>query len=262
MGTGRLPRPRRGRNAALNGLGIVAALAAESRSLGAASPDRRKATLLEDGTLLIVSGVGPAAARAGARRLVAEGVGALLSWGMAGALDPHIAAGALIMPAEVISPEGQVFRSAPEWRARVSAAMPSRHPVSCGGLLTCSEPLRSPAAKSEAFRRTGAIAVDMESSAVAEVAAGVRLPFLAVRAIVDTAADEVPRSAVMALAPEAGGLRVGRLLAALARAPGELPALLRLGARYRKALRALALVARTGGLAPSTWRAAPGSVVP
>ncbi len=246
----------------MNGLGIVAALAAESRSLGAASGDAGAATLLEDGTLLIVSGVGPAAARAGARRLVAERVAALLSWGMAGALDPGLAAGALVLPAEVISPEGLVFKTAPEWRARVSSAMASRHTVCSGRLLTCAEPLGSPAAKSHAFRRAGAVAVDMESSAVAEIAAGARLPFLALRAIVDTAADEVPRSALSALTPEAGALRIGRLLAALARAPQELPALLRLGGRYRSARRALATVARSGALAPRLWSAAPGSVLP
>jgi adenosylhomocysteine nucleosidase len=96
---------------------------------------------------------------------------------------------------------------------------------------------------------------------VAEVAAAARLPFLAVRAIVDTAADEVPRAALAALSVGTGGLRVGRLLGALALAPGELPALLRLGGRYRSARRALFAVARSGALAPTGLRPAAGSAM-
>jgi hypothetical protein len=45
-------------------------------------------------------------------------------------------------------------------------------------------------------------------------------------------------------------LRIGRLLAALAHAPGELPALIRLAGRYHSARRALSAVARSGALAP------------
>jgi len=234
----------------LNGLGIVAALAAESRPLGAAPGVRERPATLADGTLLVLAGMGPAAANEGARRLAAAGVEALLSWGMAGGLDPALTAGTVVLPGEVMSPEGRVFATARDWRERVSCAIAAHHPVCSGRLLTCREVLGSPVAKSLAFRRTAAVAVDMESSAVAEVAAAARLPFLAVRAIVDTAADEVPRAALRALSIETGALHIGRLLAALAHAPGELPDLIRLGRRYRRARRALTAVARSGALAP------------
>jgi adenosylhomocysteine nucleosidase len=89
----------------------------------------------------------------------------------------------------------------------------------------------------------------MESLAIAEIAAANRLPFLAVRAVVDTAADGLP-PALSAAAEEGGARGIGALLGALARAPGELPDFMRLIARYRAARRALALVARCGMLAP------------
>jgi adenosylhomocysteine nucleosidase len=244
----------------LNGLGIVAAFAAEARTLGAASRELRRPAELADGTLLILSGVGPAAAGDAARRLAAAGVGALLSWGMAGGLDPALAAGTLVVPPEVISPDGIAFTTAPQWRERITSAIPPAQPVCSGRLLTCAEPLSSPEAKSLAFRRTAAVAVDMESSAIAEVAARARLPFLAVRAIVDTATDEVPRAALAALNPETGALRIGRLLAALARSPSEVPALLRLGGCYRSARCALTAVAGSGVLAPAPARAVPGAI--
>jgi adenosylhomocysteine nucleosidase len=234
----------------LNGVGILAALAAESRPLGAARRARNGPATLADGTLLILSGVGPAAASEGARRLAAAGVGALISWGMAGGLDPALAPGTVVLPGEVISPEGRSFTTAREWRERVSAAIASRQRVCSGRLLTCREALVSTTAKALAFRQTAAVAVDMESSGVAEVAADARLPFIAVRAIVDTASDPVPRVALTAVTADAGVLRLGRLLVALVRAPGELPALIRLAGRYRTARRALVGVASSGALAP------------
>jgi adenosylhomocysteine nucleosidase len=246
----------------LNGLGIVAALAVESRPLGPARRHGVQPATLADGTQLIVSGVGPAAAAIGARRLLAEGARALLSWGLAGALDPALVAGTLVLPREVISPEGRVFLSAPDWRDRVSEAIAGRRQVCHGRLLTCREPLGSAAAKSLAFHQTGAVAVDMESSAIAEVASSGRVPFLVVRAIVDTAHDAVPEMALSATRAGEDGLRLGRVLASLARSPGELPGLIRLARGYRSASRALSAVAESGALVREALRELAGSAVP
>jgi adenosylhomocysteine nucleosidase len=246
----------------LNGLGIVAALVAESRPLGPATRRGTEPTNLADGTLLIVSGVGLAAAACGARRLLAAGARALLSWGLAGGLDPALEAGALVLPLEVISPEGRVLRTSADWRERVDHAIAARQAASCGRLLTCREPLTSTTAKALAFQRTGAVAVDMESSAVAEVAAAERVPFLTVRAIVDTARDAVPEVALNAAAAGQEGPNIGRVLIGLAGAPGQLPGLIRLARRYRIASRALAAVAASGALASPVWSEAKGGAIP
>ncbi|TLZ59132.1 MAG: purine phosphorylase, partial [Gammaproteobacteria bacterium] len=173
-------------------LGIVAAFAAESRHLGPLMPGS------SDGTLLVVSGMGGAAAASGARQLVDAGARALLSWGVAGGLDPALPAGALFLPGEVISADGVVYQTAREWRETLAATVASCHPVTGGRLLTSRRPLGSAADKSIAFSETGAAAVDMESAAVAEVARAQGLPFLAVRAIVDTANDPLPMAAIAA----------------------------------------------------------------
>lgn len=245
----------------MNGLGIVAALLAESRSLGPAARPGGGPAILADGTLLIVSGVGLAAAAEGARRLAAAGARALISWGMAGGLDPRLAAGSLVLPCEVISPEGRVFHTAQEWRERVSVAIGSRR-VSGGRLLTCREPLASSQAKALAFRESGAVAVDMESAAVAEVASAGGLSFLAVRAIVDTAADALPRAAIAATTLDGSTVGIARLLGALARRPAELPALVRLAGRHRAASRTLSAVARSGALLPSIEREVASHALP
>lgn len=239
----------------MNELGIVAALAVELRPLGPRMARIQSLATLGDGSLIIASGMGRNAAAAGARRLVEAGAQALMSWGMAGGLDPTLAAGSIVLPSEVVSPEGEVFATASAWREQLRRAIGASQPVCGGRLLTSRAVISSPADKASAWRRTTAAAVDMESLAVAEIAADKRLPFLAVRAIVDTAADALPRAIIAAA--EAGRGEIGRLLGALARAPGELPDFIRLMRRYRAARRALALVARSGALAPPDVRAGP-----
>ena len=116
-----------------------------------------------------------------------------------------------------------------------------------GRLLTSAVAIGDVAGKSAAFRDTGAAAVDMESLAVAEVAVAHGMPFLSVRAIVDTAADELPR-AVLDASSE-GPLRLSRLLLGVFRSPPQILPLLRLARRYRAATRSLAAVARSSALA-------------
>jgi adenosylhomocysteine nucleosidase len=233
----------------------VTALAAESRSLGAAVPRGTSLAALPEGMLVAVSGMGWTAATQGAQGLIDAGATALASFGLAGGLDPALPAGALVLPREVISPEGTRWPVAWEWREQLACALTSVRTVSAGNLLSCREPLVSAIDKAAAFRATAAVAVDMESVAIAEVAARHRLPFIAVRAIVDTAADSLPPS-LTAAAAAAGAVRMGRLIGALLRAPRELAALIRLVPRYRAAQRTLVAVARCGALAPVGQRSA------
>jgi adenosylhomocysteine nucleosidase len=111
----------------------------------------------------------------------------------------------------------------------------------------------SSADKALAFSTTGALAVDMESATIAAIAARHELPFIAVRVIVDTADDALPHAVVSAT--RSGRLRLWWLIASLARAPGEIAALLRIARRYRMATRSLLAVARAGSLAESAFPA-------
>jgi uncharacterized membrane protein AbrB (regulator of aidB expression) len=97
------------------------------------------------------------------------------------------------------------------------------------------------------------MAVDMESLAVAQVAAAQKLPFIAVRVIVDTAHDSLPRAVIAA--SRSGHIHIGRLIGALALAPGELSAVIRLAQRYRAASRSLVAIAHAGSLAKFAYPA-------
>jgi len=220
----------------------VAALASEARALGPSLPrggtiPLSELALLGGGSLLAVSGIGRVAAERAARALVEAGVSALVTFGMAGGLDPALKPGSVVLPRALISPEGKRYSVNESWRERVAAAVSPLRSVSEGILLTSAYAIDTPAEKAAAFHGTGATAVDMESAAVAEVAAQHHLPFIAARVIVDTAADRLPRAVVAA--SRAGRVQVGRLLVGIVLAPGEIAALIRLAQRYRIAMRSL-----------------------
>jgi adenosylhomocysteine nucleosidase len=193
--------------------------------------------VLGDGAILAVSGIGLVAAEAAARALVDAGVTALMTFGMAGGLDPALKAGSVVLPRELISADGTRFAASRSWRERVAAAISPLRAVSAGNLISSARAIDTPADKTAAFRATGAAAVDMESAAVAAIAGNHNLPFIAVRVIVDTAADMLPRAVVNA--SRAGRVHIGRLIAGLVVAPGEIAALIRLAQRYRIAMRSL-----------------------
>ncbi len=232
----------------MNGVGVVAALQSEARTLGPAVRRRDGLSSLDEGALLAVAGMGGARAAIAARSLVGAGAAGLISFGLAGGLDPSLRAGSIVLPSEVISGEGVRFVTAEGWRERLRLNIAKQRPVAAGNLLTSPTPIGSIADKATAFRDTGAVAVDMESLAIAAVAAAHSLPFVAVRVIVDTAMDVLPR-AVMA-ASGGGALNFPRLVGGLAAAPLEIFALIRLAQRHRAAMRSLAAAARAGLLRP------------
>lgn len=228
-------------------VGIVTALEREARAL---APERARAADAH-GTgiyplseaLLTVSGMGWEPARAAARALVAAGVTALASVGTAGALDPALGSGMIVLPEEVVSLEGPPVPTDPLWRRALAKTLP-RERV-CGGRLLCTrQPLGLRLDKCIARRETRAVAVDMESAAIARVAADAGLSFLAVRIIVDTAGEDLPRAVLAA----SGGASpsIPRLLAGLVRAPRDVGALIRLAKRFRVACAVLASIAEPG----------------
>jgi adenosylhomocysteine nucleosidase len=186
---------------------------------------------------LALSGIGRAAAAAAAQALVDAGVSALMTFGMAGGLDPALKPGSVVIPRELIAPDGARYAASRAWREQVAAAVSALCAVSEGNLLTSAHAIQTPADKAAAFRATGAAAVDMESVAVAEIAAKHNLPFIAVRVIVDTAADMLPRAVVAA--SRAGKVQFARLIGGLILAPREIASLIRLAQRYRIAMRSL-----------------------
>jgi hopanoid-associated phosphorylase len=227
--------------------GIVAALTAEARTLGPTVHGPALDTLA-DGSLLAVSGMGPEAAARAALALLAAGARHLLSFGLAGALDPQLTAGTVLLAHRVLDGSGAAHPTCSAWRERLARRTAART-VAGGALLSVAQPLLSAQEKAQARQRTGACAVDMESFAIGTVALAQGVDFAVVRVVVDTAADAVPRSVTLATGAR-GEVHYARLIRGLLGAPQELPALLRLSRRYRAALQSLRFLGRQGLGAP------------
>lgn len=176
-------------------------------------------------------------------RLLAGGATAVLSFGMAGGLDPALAPGRIVIAEGIVLPDGRTWPTDREWvsilrRAAVSAG------AACGLIAGVDTPVTTPAEKQALHRRSAALAVDMESHAVAVAAEG-RAAVAVIRVIVDPASRAVPPAAVAGLR-EDGGIAVTALLGSLLRRPGQvcgMIALARDAAAARPALRRAAALA-------------------
>lgn len=196
--------------------------------------------------ILTFAGVGPARAEEGARSLVDDGAGALMSFGVAGGTAPAAGAGVVVLATAVIAGE-RTIETDIDWRRSLHRLLEARVPVLQGDLAGTDKMLPTPAAKRQLHADTGALACDMESHAVARVATEQGLPFVVVRAISDPHGRNVPGWVLRCLTPE-GGVDTGKLLLALARRPWAAPALAGLAGDSKKAFAALRRVAGLPGL--------------
>lgn len=197
-------------------LGIVCGLQSEKAALGPV------------GHPVAVSGADPTRAYEGACRLAAAGARALVSVGLAGALAPGLQPGDLLLPDEVIEAGGQVFRP-----RTITASTAARGPLFGSDLLVTGG-----AEKARLANLTGAVAVDMESHAVARVARNRGLPLFVIRAIADPADQVLPPSAAHAVRPD-GSVDTLRTVMGLLGRPGDLPQLVALGRQASRGLETL-----------------------
>ncbi len=131
--------------------------------------------------LLAANGIGQRLAVQAVERVIEYApVDAFVSTGYCGALDPALAPLSVLAADEVSTMDG--FRRYPAQRL----PLPD---LATGLMLTADHIVSSPAEKAALRVRTGAVAVDMESAAVAEAASRAGKPFYCVR-IVSDAADE------------------------------------------------------------------------
>lgn len=216
-------------------LGIVTGMAFEADILRAARGTEDSAPLIG------CHGFGKSAARRAAAALADQGAEALLSFGIAGGLDPRLATGTVIVATDVRF-ERQALATDAGWTARLHARV--------GGsvlapLAHSAQVVTTTGQKRELHDITKAAAVDMESWGVAEIAAERGLPFAALRVIADTADDALPGVALAAVTDD-GHVRVMRSVLGAIAHPQQIPALIWLGRRTKTATKVLGDLADLG----------------
>ena len=160
----------------------------------------------------------------------------LVSFGIAGALKPGLRAGDIVISTEVVD-EDRNWLSSDNLRPRIGDLVAEIGAVE-GPVLGAQLPLATKRDKRQAWKDTGAIAVDMESVVVARAAAALGIPFVVLRAIADPAARELPPAALVPLGGD-GRPAIAQVLASVLARPRQLPSLLTVAREARQALQAL-----------------------
>lgn len=207
---------------------VLAALPAEAATL----------QRLGDRWLTLTTGVGPAAAGSAARGVMAGSeIRALMSWGTCGGLDASLSGGTLVVLSRITdAASGKTYPCDPQLSSQLAGLLkPVRAVIRAG--LTCEAPVVTTAEKASLRQKHQVSVVDMETSAVAAVAAEFGVPFLAIRAVVDPANCTLPVSALAALDEPEHPTRA--VLRSLRRHPFDLVPLMRLGLWHQRALRGL-----------------------
>ncbi len=176
-----------------------------------------------------VTGIGTAAAARAAERVLDGGaIDHLLVVGIAGGIGPSVGIGDLVVPELVLD-----LASGREQRPHPLGAAARGILATYDGLLLDPETLAR-------LQARGAVAIDMETAAIAAVCERRRCPWSVFRAISDRADDGSADPEILALAGPDGRGDPGALARFVLRRPGRLPELLRLARGMRRAARSAA----------------------
>ena len=158
-------------------------------------------------------------------RAIKEGATGVMSFGVAGGLSPDLSPGTCIIGSAILCGTDRIHRidTHDDWSQSLARTIPG---AVRGMLFGVPSPVAHPEAKAALYNRTGAIAVDMESHVVGELAAAHGLPMAAVRVIADPAERAIPESALAAMRPN-GTTDIAAMIWSMLRRPGDFPAVLR-----------------------------------
>jgi adenosylhomocysteine nucleosidase len=156
-------------------------------------------------------------------RAIAEGGEALISFGLAAGLAPHVVAGTCIIGREVVH-SGMCYSANLMWASRLKTAIARAEMARIAGV---DRPLSGVSEKRALHAESGAAAADMESHIVGRIAAESGLPFAILRVIVDPAERRLPPAALVGMRSD-GAIDFRAVLTSLAASPSQLPAVMRL----------------------------------
>lgn len=240
----RAREPRRGRALVAPGTGglpvlVVTGLAREAAALGA-------------DVVPLISGADAGALRRALAAKAAEPFSAVVSFGLAGGLDPSLSPGAMIVAGGVVAGGERLDCSPDLVRLLVEGFSGAGLAPRQGLVVGVDAPVMTPEAKARLRQESGAIAVDMESHVAAAFARERGLPFAVARVVSDPAQRALPPVAAKAVRPD-GSVDVALILREIRREPRQLMGLMAAGLDSAAAFGALR---RSGPLLGSLLRLA------
>jgi len=157
------------------------------------------------------------------QQAIAAGARGIISFGVCGALSPHLSAGQWVVASSVFAGKDHLTTH-DGWFRQLVAALPG---CNTGPIVGLGGPPMSSLERSELHSRTGAIAVDMESHVAARTAAAHGLPFASCRVVVNAAHRRLPPAALLDFGP-GGTIDSQAVFWSILKEPRQLPDLFRL----------------------------------
>jgi hopanoid-associated phosphorylase len=162
----------------------------------------------------------------------------VISFGVAGGLDPTLKSGDVVVATEVLAGDARWFAGLSLNDELLASLALGRRRVVRGGLAGVEKVIAARSIKAALHLETGAAAVDMESHIAAAYADEAGLPFAALRVISDPASRALPQLVTAAIKPN-GDIDLRKVLRGVARNPSTLRALVSTGIDFNRALRSL-----------------------
>jgi len=162
----------------------------------------------------------------------------VISFGVAGGLDPSLKSGDVVVATEVMAGDARWLAGLSLNEQQIAGIALGRRRVVRGSLVGAEEVVAGLSFKAALRSETGAAAVDMESHIAAAYAAENGLPFAALRVISDPATRALPALARNAIKPN-GDIDLRKIMRGIARNPRTLRALVSTGIDFNRALKSL-----------------------
>lgn len=186
---------------------------------------------------IIPSGSSSKRAKEAAQHLISEGCSKLLSFGIAGGLDPSLQVGDIVFSSHVVTTLDETYGKRPTGKIENPQLRSGSRTVK-GTICGVDTIAFTPMEKATLFAVTKAACADMESHSIARVAVENSLPFFALRAISDASRDTLPSYVANGVNAQ-GKPQIMPILKGLAAKPTTLPLLLDLKKNTDKALASL-----------------------
>jgi hopanoid-associated phosphorylase len=190
------------------------------------------------GLAVICSSSDPNQLRALLTTLDPGSIRGVISFGVAGGLDPSLKTGDVVVATEVMAGDTRWLAGLPLTEDQIASIAFGRRRVVRGLLAGVEEVVAASDSKAALHSETGAAAVDMESHIAAAYAAEAEIPFAALRVISDPAHRALPVVARKAIKPN-GDLDLRKIVVSVVRNPRSLRALVSTGMDFNRALRSL-----------------------
>ena len=162
----------------------------------------------------------------------------VISFGVAGGLDPTLKSGDVVVATEVMAGDARWLAGLTLNEDLIASVALGGRRIVRGRLAGAEEVVVARHVKAALHSETGAAAVDMESHIAADYAAKAGLPFAALRVVSDPAHRALPSSAMAAIKPN-GDIDLRKIMRSVVRNPMTLRDLVSTGIDFSRALKSL-----------------------